>query len=364
METAAVLHVDAERGFSGGEVQVFLLMEGLRDRGWSQALACPPGSAAAAHARTRGFAVHEVPMRSEGDFLAAYRLARVARTTGAGLLHLHSGRATWLGGLAAAACRLPAITTRRMDYGLRPGLRTRFVYELLTRRVVAISPAVAVRLEAGGVPEDRVRTIWSAVDPARLAPGRSRAEVRDGLGAGPDDLVALAMGSLVTRKGFDVLLHAAAACGRPDLVLWIAGEGPERAGLERLAADLGVRARLLGQREDVPELLAAADLVVMPSRREGLGVAALEAMAAGRPLIASRVGGLGEAVEHERSGLLVPPGDVAGLAGALDRLAADPELRARLGAGGEERVRRTFLAERMVGAYETLYREVLAEVRR
>jgi glycosyltransferase involved in cell wall biosynthesis len=119
--------------------------------------------------------------------------------------------------------------------------------------------------------------------------------------------------------------------------------------------------RFLGRRDDVADLLAACDVFVLPSRREGLGVAALEAMALARPVVASRVGGLAEAVEDGRTGLLVGPGDTAALAAALARLLREPELRARLGAAGPARVAEDHSVSRLVESYEALYLEMLAE---
>ena len=117
----------------------------------------------------------------------------------------------------------------------------------------------------------------------------------------------------------------------------------------------------LGQRDDVVDLLCACDVFVLPSRREGLGVAALEAMALGRPVVASRVGGLAESVQHEYTGLLVPPEDSEALAGALERLLGDPALARRLGAAGPEHIRDRYDAEAMVAGYERIYGEILAE---
>ena len=146
-------------------------------------------------------------------------------------------------------------------------------------------------------------------------------------------------------------------------MLWIAGEGADRESLERISRRLGLadRVRFLGRRTDSPDLLAACDVFVLPSRREGLGVASLEAMAAARPVVASRVGGLAEAVVHERTGLLVPPGDPRALGEALIRLLRDDALRERLGAAGPDRIAEGFAAEQMIEAYEKLYLEVLAE---
>jgi glycosyltransferase involved in cell wall biosynthesis len=369
MTTAAtplrIAHVDAEREFSGGEVQVFLLIAGLAARGHTNLLFCPPDSRAAEQAVRRGVAVETVPMRGDLDLAAAWRLARRLRAARADVVHLHTGRAAWLGGLAAWLAGVPAIVTRRMDRPVQPGWRTRLIYERWTRRAVAISPAVAECLAAGGVPRQRVVLIRSAVDVARLQPSADRTAWRAREGVGADDVVVLAMSALVRRKGLDVLLDALAVLARRDLrpTVWIAGDGPERAGLAAQAARLGLTAqvRWLGQRSDVGDVLNACDVFVLPSRREGLGVAALEAMASARPLVASAVGGLGDAVLDGRTGLLVPPEDPPALATALERLLNDAALRARLGAAGPQRVAEGFLPEQMVAGYEAVYREVLAD---
>jgi glycosyltransferase involved in cell wall biosynthesis len=359
-----VAHVTGETGFSGGEAQVFLLMEGLRARGHRNLLVCPPGSSAEREARRRGFAVECVAMRSDLSIGAARRVAALLRRHAPALVHCHTGRANWVGGVGARWARVPALSTRRMDRRVKRGPRTRWLYGCLLRRVAAISPAVERRLLDARIAPERIRVIWSAVDPAQLEPSATRQALRARLDAAPETPIVLVAANLVHRKGVDVLLEAFAllppdACG----ALWIAGDGPERAALEAAAARLGIaeHVHFLGRRGDVPDLLEACDVFVLPSRQEGLGVAALEAMARGRPVVASAVGGLAEIVIPERTGLLVPPEDAAALASALARLCADRGLAQRWGAGGAARVHERFLAEQMVSAYEVLYREILAE---
>ncbi len=358
-------HIDAERKFSGGEVQVFLLMHGLRERGHRSVLMAPPGSEAALRAARDGFEVREVPMRSDLDLPGILAATRILREVAPDLVHLHTGRAAWLGGLAARRANLPAIVTRRMDRDVRRGWRTRMIYGSLTCKVAAISESVAAALEAGGVPKDRIALIRSSIDPDAFAPRVSRRELRAELGVAEDSIVVLTLGALVQRKGLDVLFTAleqlSTAGHVPDV--WIAGEGAEQQALQSLArAKRLARVRFLGRRSDVAELLGAADLFAMPSRREGLGVAALEAMAAGCPVVASGVGGLAEVVESEVSGLLVAPEDPAALAEALGRLITDPALRARMSEAGRVRVAARHSARAMVEAYEALYRRVLAEL--
>ncbi len=359
-----ICHVDAERKFSGGEVQVFLLMHGLRARGHRSILIAPAGSAAALRARRDGFDVREVGMRSDLDFVSVLRCTRVLREIRPDLLHAHTARAVWIGGLAARRAEVPAIVTRRMDRELRPGWRTRLVYERLTRGVAAISESVAGALLEGGVPRERICVIHSSIDPAAYLPARTRAEVRAELGVSDSEVVVLTLGALVARKGLDVLFEALELLATRDLrpAVWIAGDGEQRAALEALARKRSLTGlKFLGRRGDVADLLHAADVFAMPSRREGLGVAALEALTSSCPVVASAVGGLAEVVESGVSGLLVPPEDSVALASALETLIRDPALRARFASGGRARIKLRYHVGAMVQAYEALYRRVLAD---
>ena len=359
-----IVHVDTETGFSGGEVQVFLLLEGLRALGHESLLVCQPGSGCEREARKRGFDTRALRMRNGLDLSAVLRLWRVFARSRAQLAHLHTGRATWLGGLAAWLAGLPAITTRRMDRRVRPGWRTRLIYTVLVQRAAAISPAIAERLAEGGVPRGRTVTIPSSVDPDSVAPRAGRAATRRAHGLADDVPLLLTLAALFRRKGIDVLLHALSKLEtrEPAPRLWIGGEGPERAALEQLARSLGLGDRVvfLGRRDDPGDLLAACDVFVMPSRQEGLGVAALEALAASRPVVASRVGGLADVIVHERTGLLVPPEDATALARALGRLLDDAPLREKLGTEGPRRIAEGWLPQQMVAGYASLYARVLA----
>ena len=201
-----IVHVDPERSFSGGEVQVFLLMEGLRKSGHECSLACIPGGAPEREARERGFEIHAVPMRTDLDLLAVPRLRRAIQAAKAYLVHLHTGRANWLGGMAARLAGRPAISTRRMDRRVKRNWRTRWIYGSLVRRTAAISPALERRLHDAGVPPERTRLVWSSIDSATLAPTRSRESVRAELGVGADEVLLLAAGALVLRKGLRTYL--------------------------------------------------------------------------------------------------------------------------------------------------------------
>ncbi len=376
MAATTIAHVDGETGFSGGQVQVFLLLEGLRERGFRNLLCCPPGSRSEEEATKRGFEVRPVVMKNDLHLAAAWRLARIFREDEVGLVHLHTGRANALGGLGARLARRPAVTTRRMDGAVRRHPFNRMLYGTVARRSVAISPAIATQLADGGVAPERIRIISSSVDSAGLTAARPRGVVRAELGLSDDDFVLLIMAQLTKRKGVDVALKAVASLlaegsgpstretsGTERLHLLVAGDGPERAALEQQARGLGLAEEVtfLGHRPDKADLLGACDVFVMPSRREGLGVAALEALASARPVVASDIGGLADTVLDEKCGLLVPPGDPEALASALARLLNDPALLTRLGEAGPARVDDGFRSDQMIDAYVALYQEVLAE---
>jgi glycosyltransferase involved in cell wall biosynthesis len=358
-----IAHIDAEQGFSGGEAQVFLLIEGLRELGHEGVVVCPPGSRSDAEAHRRGFRALTVPMANDLDVAAVGELRQALVRCQPDLVHFHTGRATWLAGLAARTLSLPAITTRRMDKPIRRGWRQRITYGPLVARAVAVSRSVQNALLEGGVAPEKVSVIHDAVDARAVEPSCERACTRSALEASETSIVLLVTAALVRRKGVDVLLEALARARSKELVLWIAGDGPERNSLDSLAEFSGLadRVRFLGRREDVPDLLHACDVLVLPSRREGLGVSALEAMAAKRPVVASRVGGLAEAVVDGRTGILVPPEDADALARAVDRIATDRGLRLRLGEAGPARISEGFLASQMAAAYDRLYRRVLEE---
>jgi glycosyltransferase involved in cell wall biosynthesis len=208
----------------------------------------------------------------------------------------------------------------------------------------------------------RLAVIPNAVDAAaELDENRAPRSV---LGAPPDALAALYVGRLDPQKGVDVLLHAVARAHRvlPHLHLSLAGIGPDQDALVNLARQLGVdsRTHFLGWRNDVPALLGAADLFVMPSRWEGMPNALLEAMAAGLPVIATRAQGSTELVRDGETGKLIAIDQPDELADAMVSLGNDPALRRRYGRTGREFAHREFSLERMIGRYLALYDSLLS----
>ncbi|MCB9881677.1 MAG: glycosyltransferase [Planctomycetes bacterium] len=383
-----ILHVLSERGYSGGEEQLARLLEHLVVAGHDSVLVLNPGARFEATCKDLGLPVHRVRMRNDADVIAIARLRKMFKVLRPDLIHFACSRGHKLGAFAARLTKSapPTVVTRRMDYPLGRGRFRRWLYGTAVDGVVAVSEGVRREVLAIGVPESHVRCIHDGVDFERFAglqrsPLRQR--TRQELGCGvqcPDEttVIGLTTASLHRRKGQDVLLDALGQLGQatdafPGLrLVWLfAGDGPERATLEARATTLGlcrledeeprVSVRFLGSVRPVDPLLAAADLFCLPSRKEGLGVALLEAMAAGIAVIGSAVGGMLEVIEHERSGLLVPVEDAHGIARSIASLLSADERR-KIGDAARDRVCAEFTIERMCRATEAYYRELIARV--
>jgi glycosyltransferase involved in cell wall biosynthesis len=229
----------------------------------------------------------------------------------------------------------------------------------LAHHILCNSQAIkSVLTQHYGVPADRLTTIPNGVDTEYFQPPAVPA-------TGPSRL--LCIGRLVPDKDHDTLLAAfhLAAKAHPEAELWLVGDGPRLAALQESARRLSIsdRVKLMPPREDLRPLLHQASLLVLSSRTEALPNVILEAMAAGLPVVATRVGGVPELVFHGRTGWLVNPGDAPALAAALSRVLADPDARQTLGRAGRERALKDFSLETMARQYESLLDRLLHESR-
>jgi len=290
---------------------------------------------------------------------AIFSVRRLVREDGFSILHDQT-RVTQVVAVAVAC----ATGVRRVStcHGFHRTRLFRRFFPFWGERVIAVSGAVGEHLKSDWKLDDlRIRVVPHGFEPV-LAGGVSREERRRKIGAAPDDIVVVAVGRLSPVKGFDTLVRAVEHLKGKRVRVWIAGEGPEQARLERLVAECGVSdaVTLMGLFDDPSALLAAADIFCAPSIQEGFGLSALEAMGAGLPVVASRVGALPSFVIEDRTGLLVDPADPKALAAALEGLASDPGHRARLGASAAEYVRAHYPIEAMMRKTLEVYEELSA----
>jgi len=352
-----VLHLDTEPGWRGGQQQVLLLAQGLashpRFRGEAITV-CQPGSALAQRLITAGLPRAELAVRSPWSPLAAWRLRRLAAELDADIIHAHASHAHTLAALACAGSGRRLVVTRRVDFAPKG----RWKYRRCTA-VVAVSEAVSRILRDGGVPANLLTVIHDGVDPARFA-AADRGRGRASLGLAVDDLAVLCVAALEDHKDHATLLSAweGVAAQHPRAHLLLAGDGGLREAITTRAAALP-RVRLLGFRDDIPDLLAAADILALTSHLEGLGSTVMDAMHLGVPVVATRAGGLPELIADGEDGLLAPVRDAAGVAAALARLLDDADLRLRLGAAARRTAERRFLAPAMVDAHVDLYDRIM-----
>lgn len=358
----SVVHVETGRHLYGGALQVLYLAQGLEERGVKSVLMVPRGSEIAAAARERWLRVEEFPFGGEADVLALARMAWRFSRPDVEIVHLHSRRgADTLGGVAAAATRAPVVLTRRVDNREVEGVVG--AKYALYRRIVAISAAVRDVLVDQGVPREKISLVHSAVDASKwLAPRSAAARNRefDLEGGGPAGAM---VAQFVSRKGHWVLLHALSILKsrglNPSVVLF--GRGPMRENVATLADSLGVSdlIRFAGFRNDLHEWLGAFDFCVHPALQEGLGVAALQAGAAGVPVAGGRAGGIPEVIVDGETGILCPPGDAGALADAVARFMREPDDARAMGRRARARIESDFSVDAMVEGNLEVYRNVV-----
>jgi len=285
---------------------------------------------------------------------------RLVRKHGIRLVHANSGAPNqWMVPVARTA-RIPIVAHLHTVYDLRERC-TLGLHQV--SRAVGVSHAVLQGLLDDGMRRERTEVIYNGLDLSRLRRGDAR-RLRADLGIPSSAIVVAAVGSLIHRKGLDILLRAMNSLrdDPADIRLLIVGEGPERRSLQELASRLGVAevTHFLGLREDVAAIYRdAADIATLASRRESFGLSLAEAGAVGIPAVATNVDGIPEVLVDEVTGLLVPSEDQVALAAALRRLAHDPALRQRLGRAALERVHELFTIERNVAAFEQTYGDLL-----
>lgn len=357
-------------GPGGAETVVFQLAEELRARGHG---VVPVGPAQGVgwlgqKFRAAGFQPETFVEGRPPDLRLIRHLSRMLRRREVDVVHSHEFSCSVYGAAAARLIGVPHVVTMHGHPTMTQAWRRRVAVRWAFRNSaanVAVSQATKRQLDRDlGLAPGVLRVVHNGIPfrPGAPEPVRREFGLREG------EVLILAVGNLDARKGHIFLLEALAqleAAGtRVPWRLAIAGGrgGPERPRLEAFAAQHGLaeRVHILGQREDIPDLQAAADVFAMPSLWEGLPLALLEAMLGGTAIVASETSGIPEAIVPGEHGLLTPPGDSRALAAALARLLNDPVERGRLAAAARARAEREFSIHAMTGSYEALYRSALA----
>lgn len=355
-----VLHVDSAREYRGGQNQARLLMAGLEGRSdVRQALLAGAGSRLARMAADMGVTVFEVPWVAATD-AHALRALRAHLSDDWDVVHAHDGHAVQavLLSRAISGGRTRIVASRRVDFPPRtPSMWRR------ADLIIAVSHAIKAALLARGIDRRRIAVVHSGIDPVELEPvadGPTAGDLRAAARAGPEHLLVAAVGALVPHKDHRTLVRAAAQLRErwPSTRFAVFGEGPERAALQHQVDEAGLTDRFVlpGQVDGLARVLSDIDVFAMPSRKEGLGTACIEAMMSGRPIVATSAGGLAELAAAGAFRPL-PAEDPDALAGEIERLLGSVDARAE----AEDAARRSaaqFTAEAMVRGTLRCYRVV------
>lgn len=339
--------------------------------------------------RLRGLRCVDFPIQRSMNPLAHLRefvrLSRWLKRERFDIVHVHTPIASLVGRFAASRRRVPITLYTAHGFYFHAGMASwKLALHIMLERVGALchdylftqseeDRLTAIRLGIGR--PDRVRTIGNGVDlarfePARFSPG-DRARVLAELGVPPESRVLGIIGRLVREKGYFELFEATADLARrfPDLRVLVIGDAlpsdhdDSTRELHARAKELGITDRLVlaGQRDDVPDLLAACDVFTLPSYREGMPRSIIEAMAMGLPVVATNIRGCREEVVEGETGFLVPPRDAAALADRCARLLADPALAKRLGEAGRLRAHQLFSEKSVLDRQMQIYRQLIRE---
>ncbi len=357
------LHIDTARTWRGGQNQVLLTVLGLRALGHRAMLVAHPDGQLLQRAK-EGLDLLPLTPRLEMDLNAAWRLSRVVRQLKPDILHAHDPHAVAMAGLAlsmsTALAKPPLVASRRVDFHLRGTSLSRWKYRQVDCFICA-STAIRSMLIADGVPEMRAVVIHEGVDIDHID-AAPPANLHEDLFLPHLAPIVGNVAALVPHKGQRHLIEAALRVlpQVPDARFVIAGEGELRATLEHQIREhrLEKHVLLAGFRPDVLSVHKAFDIFVMSSLTEGLGTSLIDAMACGKPIVATTAGGIPEVVTDGETGILVPPRDPARMAEAIAALLKDEPLRRRLGEAGRRRAVTHFSAERMVKETLRLYRRV------
>jgi glycosyltransferase involved in cell wall biosynthesis len=369
MKTAAqfplrVLFLTTSMPVGGAETLLMNLVRGMDRRRFTPEIVClkelgPLGEKLACEMR-----VHSHLLSGKYDLRILPRLWRIMRIPRAdAVITVGAGDKMFWGRLAARLAGVPVIASALHSTGWPDGVgRLNRMLTPLTDAFIAVADAHGRHLaEIEGFPEDKVRVIYNGIDAERFAP-RDATAVRQSLGIPVDAPVVGILAALRPEKNHELFLNGAQRilATLPAARFLVVGDGPKRAEMESLAAELQIASAVhfVGSRSDVPELLAACDLVALTSHNEAAPVSILEALSTGVPVVASNVGSVSETVIEDQTGHLFPAGDVDAYVAAAIELLGDPETRRRMGAAGRNLVVQRWSLAAMVRGYERMIEEI------
>lgn len=357
-----VLITNEEKTWGGAEEYTLSLAKALHQLKINTTLVANRDSVLFERASAVGLPAVSVPMRNEVDLGAVLSIVKILKDKRINLIHMNTMRDHALGTIAAKLAGIKKIVrTQHIHYPENPSIIAQFAYNASTS-IICVSHSIKDNMQKHGVPLHKLAIAHSGIDVERFLPHLGDRTLRRDLSIGDEELAIGVVGNFFKNKGHEFFIRAAALLvgSTKKFRFVLAGDGPERKNLESLASNLGLRDLVIFAefRDDIPRLIAAMDIMVTPSVwEEPLGLVNLEIMLMGKPLVATKVGGIPEIVLDGETGILVPPKDPEGIAEAILRLTHDELLTRKLTAAGSERVKKHFsieaMAQRILRIYES-----------
>lgn len=355
-----ILQIISSSATSGAERHVLSLSKLLIERGHSVEVICPSGGWLAEGLREKGINVHETEMKGRGWFKTTAYVMRRMRSEQIDLVHSHLTRATYFGAVSGLLCRVPAISTVHVANHDQ-------VYKRMARgqnKLIAVSNYVKGMLHGRGIRDQFIETVYNGTDFQDIG-ATPASDVKREFGIPDDSRIIGLVGRVCREKGHPLMLDAMRKIARehPNAHLMMVGriEPGFEPEMRQIVGDAGLQDRLTftGVRHDVPRLIDACEFTAMPSHQETFGVAAIEAMARGKAVIASKVGGLPEVVRHRQTGLLVDLRSES-IAEASNYLLSNALESEQMGAQGKSIVQQKFTLRHMVDRVEAVYGQAAA----
>jgi glycosyltransferase involved in cell wall biosynthesis len=359
-----IAHIDTGLSLRGGQRQLLMLAQGLRERGHEQVIVCQEGSGLEQRAQREDLRIFSLPAHDPGHAFGILLWRQQLKTWPPQILHAHDGRGQTLAWLASLGLPVRRVATRRVTFFPSDRWTYRLKYGQTCHAVIAVSENIRELSVQASVPRDRITVIPDGIQiPVELPGAAERLRLRKSWPCENDDFVVGMLGASTAEKGQDVALAAMDLLLQklPQARLALAGGETAISGGKPIPGGYPGRAGILrlGHIEDLASFFPGLDLFIMPSRAEGLGSSALWAMAYGLPVIATRVGGLPEIVVENETGWLVPPGSPQALADAILLASRDRGKLSAFGGNGRKRAGE-FSAAIMVSRTEALYHRLVS----
>ncbi len=356
-----IIHTEASCGWGGQEIRILTESKGMMARGHHVTIISPAEAPIHAEAIKRGIPAVALPIGRK-KLKGMFALKRWLKQNPVDVINTHSSTDSWLASLACVLMSSPPpiVRSRHISAPIPNNGPTRWLYETAARHVVTTGEKLRQTLiRDNGYPADHITSVPTGIDTEQFFPGDKQA-ARQQLSLPQDKLIIGIVATLRSWKGHDYLLQALAALKRDDVMLLIVGHGPQHDNLQQRITELGLTPQVLmpGNQDLVRPWLQAMDLFVLPSyANEGVPQSILQAMLCGLPIISTPIGSIEEAVQHEHTGLIVPPKDSVALQHAISRLLDDANCRQQFGATGLAYALEHFTLARMVDKMERIFLE-------